>query len=128
MNAFALGDEDKARLQAVYEKSREKTLSHDIAYLAKMGGARFEKMVASDDPVAQQLGTHAARMQRFLADHVAGNRECPEDAVKACTAALLYLVNPFDLISDNTPGTGLLDDLYVVELALAECGNALDPY
>jgi uncharacterized membrane protein YkvA (DUF1232 family) len=128
VNASALGDEDKARLKAVYERSREKTLPHDVAYLAKMGVERFEKLVASDDPMAQQLGTHATRMQRLLADRVAGNRECPEDAVRACTAALLYLVNPFDLIADTTPGTGLLDDLYVVELALADCGNALDSY
>ena len=33
-----------------------------------------------------------------LANRVAGNRECPEDAVKACTAALLDVANPFDLI------------------------------
>ncbi len=128
MNAFALEKEDQARLEAAYEKSREGALAHDTAYLAKMGPERFEKMLASEDPLAQKVGTHALRMQRFLAVHAAGSRACPDGAVKACTAALLYLVNPFDLIPDPTPGTGLLDDLYVVELALADCGNALDPY
>lgn len=37
---------------------------------------------------------------------------------KEIISALFYVVNPFDIIPDHTPGTGYFDDCYVVNLCL----------
>ena len=43
-------------------------------------------------------------------------------------AALNYLVDPFDLIPDNTPFLGLVDDAHVVELVTDKTRRTLDAF
>lgn len=42
--------------------------------------------------------------------------------------AILYIVNPFDVIPDWVPGLGLLDDAFVLALALQRTRQALDDF
>ncbi len=43
-------------------------------------------------------------------------------------AAILYVVNPFDLIPDWVPGLGLLDDAFVVGFAVRKTQRTLDDF
>jgi uncharacterized membrane protein YkvA (DUF1232 family) len=55
-------------------------------------------------------------------------REVSGDALVWILAALNYLVDPFDLIPDNTPFLGLVDDANVVELVMAKTRRTLDDF
>lgn len=43
-------------------------------------------------------------------------------------AAIIYVVNPFDLIPDWVPALGLLDDAFVLGLAIRRTRQALDDF
>ena len=80
---------------------------------------------------ASQGGDHHPRMQRqtevalqLLTDHDAG--ECPQvpyHTVSLLGVAVLYLLDPMDVIPDWIPGVGISDDALVLELAF-ELGAA----
>jgi uncharacterized membrane protein YkvA (DUF1232 family) len=50
------------------------------------------------------------------------------DALMWIIAALNYLVDPFDLIPDNTPFLGFVDDATVVEFVAARTRQTLDDF
>jgi uncharacterized membrane protein YkvA (DUF1232 family) len=43
-------------------------------------------------------------------------------------AAIIYIVNPFDLIPDWIPGLGLLDDAFILGLAVRRTRQTLDEF
>jgi len=55
-------------------------------------------------------------------------RQVSNDALVWIVAALNYLVDPFDLIPDNTPFLGLVDDANVVELVMDKTRRTLDDF
>ncbi|MFP4476872.1 MAG: YkvA family protein [Desulfatibacillaceae bacterium] len=55
-------------------------------------------------------------------------RRIPWWALSALVFALLYVVNPFDLIPDAIPGIGLLDDALVMGIALRMVQEELARY
>ena len=46
-------------------------------------------------------------------------RETPWRTILYATAAILYFVNPFDLIPDFIPMTGLLDDVSIITFVIS---------
>jgi uncharacterized membrane protein YkvA (DUF1232 family) len=55
-------------------------------------------------------------------------RAVPESALLSIIAALNYLVNPFDLIPDEIPFLGLLDDATVMTFAVRKTREDLDDF
>jgi uncharacterized membrane protein YkvA (DUF1232 family) len=55
-------------------------------------------------------------------------REVSEDALLSILAALNYFVDPFDLIPDEIPFLGYIDDATVVDFAVAKAKQALDDF
>ena len=55
-------------------------------------------------------------------------RKIPWWALSAVVFALLYIVNPLDLVPDVIPIVGQLDDLAVVTICLAMVGRELEKY
>ena len=55
-------------------------------------------------------------------------REVNEDTLLWITAAFRYLVDPFDLIPDEVPFLGYVDDATVVEFAVSKTKPALDSF
>ena len=49
----------------------------------------------------------------------------PWKTLVAVTAALIYFLNPFDLIPDFLPGLGLVDDATLIGLVVASIGEDL---
>lgn len=46
-----------------------------------------------------------------------------EKSYKSIIAAIFYFINPLDIIPDYIPGTGFVDDFYVLQLCLREIGG-----
>ncbi|MBN2342574.1 MAG: DUF1232 domain-containing protein [Deltaproteobacteria bacterium] len=129
---LTLTSEQKATLERLYASSRDNTVAHDIVYLADMTPAAVEKLVARwkafDDAQVQQPADMLRQVQRFIKDCCHGRYAVDTRVLHAFTAALLYIVNPFDVIPDATPKIGVLDDVYVLNLALNEYGEELNTY
>jgi uncharacterized membrane protein YkvA (DUF1232 family) len=54
--------------------------------------------------------------------------ELDEQERNPVLSALAYLCDPEDIIPDNIPGIGLLDDAVMIELAFRELRHEIDAY
>jgi uncharacterized membrane protein YkvA (DUF1232 family) len=55
-------------------------------------------------------------------------RDVPESTLVVIVAAIVYLVNPLDVIPDALPALGYLDDATVISLAVRRSRDALDDF
>jgi len=67
-------------------------------------------------------------LRLIRAYHRGEYRQVSSDALVWIIAALNYLVDPFDLIPDDTPFLGLVDDAHVVELVTDKTRRTLDAF
>jgi len=66
---------------------------------------------------------------RLVRAYIKGEyRDVPWETIVWAIAAILYFVNPFDLIPDFIPGIGYLDDAVVIALAVASVRNDVDNF
>ena len=80
-------------------------------------------------PKAGEYLKEVPRMIALLKDYIQKDyTEVPKSALIMIVAALLYLVNPKDLIPDKYIGVGLLDDAAVVAACIALTKKELDTY
>lgn len=67
----------------------------------------------------KRFGSDVSLMFSLLRDYWQGNyREIPWKSIAAIAGALVYVLNPLDLIPDLIIGFGLMDDAGVVALCL----------
>jgi uncharacterized membrane protein YkvA (DUF1232 family) len=65
----------------------------------------------------------------IVRDYISGSyRQTPWHSIAAIVAALLYVLNPFDLIPDFIPGIGYIDDAAVVAVCLKMIESDLQEY
>ncbi len=75
------------------------------------------------------LGPYLQAMLRLLRAYAGGDyRKIPKDALLTIVAAISYLVDPFDLIPDEIPFLGYVDDATVISFAVSRTRNALDAF
>ena len=55
-------------------------------------------------------------------------RHVPENTLVVIVAAIVYVVNPLDVIPDALPALGYLDDATVIALAVKRSREALDDF
>lgn len=68
-------------------------------------------------------------MLRLLRAYYRGQyRAIPVTTLLIIVAALIYLVNPLDLIPDWIPGLGLIDDAFVLALVVRRTRETLDEF
>jgi uncharacterized membrane protein YkvA (DUF1232 family) len=65
------------------------------------------------------LADDVTTLVAMVKDYASGTyREVPQKTVLAAAAALLYILNPFDLIPDLVPALGLVDDAAVLTMVV----------
>ena len=79
-------------------------------------------------PLADLAGDISVLFE-LVQDYIHGrHRGAPKRTVVAAAAALLYVLNPFDLIPDFIPGLGYVDDAAVVMLVIRSIRADIDDY
>jgi len=104
----------------------------------KVGDDDLEKVIAKADQIEDKFKANGP-LGRFIKDvkimislvkdYFNGSyREIPWWTIAAVVTALLYALNPFDLIPDFVPYVGLLDDAGVVGVCLLAIEQDLEKY
>lgn len=92
------------------------------------------KLVAKAERISKNLGTPDVKQKlnlsyRLLKAWMAREyKEVPWRSLITLTAAILYLVNPLDLVPDFIAGAGFVDDLAVIKLALSAINSDLERF
>lgn len=99
------------------DKEARKLEKQDLKALLKKRKIIEQKMAQSGR--LQRLRTDIRLMFSLVRDYSQGHyRAIPWKSVAAIAGALLYLINPLDLIPDLIVGLGLLDDAAVIGFCL----------
>ncbi len=110
-----LFSERKAKQQL--DREAGKVHEQDVGNLLLRQQAIEEKVRNSGK--LKRFGSDVSLMFSLLRDYWQGNyREIPWKSIAAIAGALVYVLNPLDLIPDLIIGVGLMDDAGVVALCL----------
>ena len=95
--------------------------------------ALFEEAAAKVASIPQtalnELGPYLQAMLRLIRAYARGDyRNIARDALLTVVAAIGYLVDPFDLIPDEIPFLGFVDDATVIGFAVSRTRPALDQF
>lgn len=72
------------------------------------------------------LREHLWLLGRLVSAYAQGNyRSVPTNVILSVTAALIYFLNPFDVIPDALVGIGLADDFAVVSFVINSVANEI---
>lgn len=103
-------------------------VSHPESLEALFDTAAKKAAAVSKKPFKRNWAYLQTMLRLIRAYHRGEYRQVSNDALVWIIAALNYLVDPFDLIPDNTPFLGLLDDAHVVELVTDKTRRTLDAF
>ena len=85
--------------------------------------------IESKIPKLKNLIEQAKLMLNMVKDYWSGSyREIPHWAIGATALALLYVLNPADIVPDFIPGVGYMDDAAVVAFCLKLINKELERY
>jgi uncharacterized membrane protein YkvA (DUF1232 family) len=87
------------------------------------------KAASAPQDVFSENWPYLQTMLRLVRAHTRGEyRDVSEEALLSILAALAYLVDPFDLIPDEIPFLGYVDDATVVDFAVVKAKRTLDDF
>src|SRR4051812_22664298 len=124
--------QDKA---AIRSEAFAKAILEAKSYAADPDSLRslFEQASAKAAKIPQsalnELGPYLQTMLRLIRAHAQGGYVgIPRDALLTIVAAISYLVDPFDLIPDEIPFLGFVDDATVIAFAVSRTRPVLDQF
>ena len=80
------------------------------------------------EPFAETWSYFQTMLRLIRAYSEAKYRDVPESTLVVIIAAIIYIVNPLDVIPDALPALGYLDDATVLALAVRRARQALDDF
>lgn len=123
---FELGEEDLKRFRAMFDEARDVADNMDAAEVLA-ATRRLVEPAAARNPE----GFIRSRIEGLgkLVEMVEDDTwKLPQEDKDRIVRALAYFVNPDDLIPDQTPGLGFLDDAIAAELVLRTLCEELEAY
>ena len=120
-----MDDRKKRKVQRKFEEQIKKVKSEDV-----------EKVLKKREEIEKKLKGQLRKfiyeiklLFELLSDFKSGKyREVPWHTIAAIVAALLYVLNPLDVIPDFIPVVGQIDDAFVLGLCLTLIEKDLNKY
>ena len=122
-------DDLKAKAEGILDGGKEKAAS-----ILEDGGKMDQllEQVEAKLETVPKAGTYLADVPRMIAllkDYIQKDyTDAPKKSLIFIVAALLYLINPKDIIPDTVLGVGLIDDAAVIAAGIALKKKDLDAY
>jgi uncharacterized membrane protein YkvA (DUF1232 family) len=91
----------------------------DVQYAIDKAEDASKKLLKSATGWVKKLGLQVKLLWEILKDIWYGKFKAPWGTVAAITAALLYIIMPFDILPDFLPAIGFADDLLVITLCVS---------
>lgn len=116
---------DHASLQRLFRTGMRNIKSNDILRVIRRSKS-LRRLI--NGPLGE-MGAQATQLLAMVKDYASGTyREMPRSTVLAGAFALLYVLNPFDLMPDFIPGIGYLDDMSMVALVVGSVRRDVEAY
>jgi uncharacterized membrane protein YkvA (DUF1232 family) len=91
--------------------------------------AAASALLGRNPAALRRLGRDATALVRMCREVLTGHyREVPRRTLVAAVAALIYMVDPLDLIPDVLPAIGLLDDAFVLAWVVRQVRRDIDTF
>ena len=121
-----LSDRDLRHFRRELRRTRESVEIADDEEILSAAADLVESMRRSDLPdfVAERLD----RLETTIAMLTDADWKLDDDERNPMLSALAYLCDPEDLIPDDIPGIGLLDDAVMIELVFRELHHEIEAY
>lgn len=121
----------EARLQAEFSQAVESAKSYvnDPERLGLLVREAAKKAKSLPREQFKETWAYFQTMLRLVHAHHRGDyREAAIPTLIVVVAAIIYVVNPLDLLPDWVPALGLLDDAFILTLALRRTRQTLDDF
>ena len=121
----------KARLEAEFAKAvtSAKAYIGNPTRLQSLFEEASKQAASMPKEPFQETWPYFQAMLRLIRAYSQGNyRDVPESTLVVIIAAIIYVVNPLDVIPDALPALGFLDDATVLALAVRRSRQTLDDF
>jgi uncharacterized membrane protein YkvA (DUF1232 family) len=123
---FELSEEDLEFFRQVMLKARERTHGLDAGAIVENARLLLQRIAGSDtsDFIRERMG-RLETLIGMVVDQGWGMEQEDRDRV---LQALSYFSDPEDLVPDNIPGLGFLDDAIMIEMVCRELRHEIQAY
>lgn len=124
--SFELSDSDLEHFRSMMKAAIEKASQYPPAVVLEKARAVCAEMDSANLPefVAQRL----LSLETLIAALEDEEWQMPEDEKAEILTSLAYFSEPHDLVPDNIPGLGYVDDAIMIELVIQDLSQDLDAY
>lgn len=124
--SFRLSDRDLEFFSSVMEKSRQKAA--EISEQQVIDNAKQLLAQVNECDTTDFIRDHMAQLDTLISMIVDEGWGLIEDDRSRILAALSYFSEPQDLIPDDTPGLGFLDDAIIIEVVFQALEHEIQAY
>ena len=124
---FTLSDSDLKRFQSIVDQAQEKVESEERAEEIEAAARKLIDDARSGD-LPEFIADRVEQLDVVLRMINDDEWQLNDEERAAIIHALAYFCEPEDLIPDNIPGLGFLDDAIYVEVVLDELRNEIHLY
>ena len=117
-------DKEKIKKE-FFEKSKRAGKNEAIKVLENENNI-FSKIVQSAD--LSSFVDDVKIFFKMIKDFIDGRCDIPLGTIGAISIALLYVLNPLDVVPDVIPGVGYVDDAFVLSLCIGFVKSDIEDY
>ncbi len=124
--AFELEEQDLEHFRKIMQEARDSVQNMSPEEIVGASRAMIDGLHGGEHP--RFVETRLQEMDAILQMTEDDDWQLPDESNTRILNALVYFCEPQDLIPDNIPGIGLLDDAIMMELVIRELKPELEAY